>query len=59
MLSRPTDDDATADARRFFLARLGGALAAAAVAPGRVLAGPREERLLSFVHVDTGRVRPW
>jgi uncharacterized protein YcbK (DUF882 family) len=39
--------------RRLFLKGLGGALAAAAVAPGRLLAGPTEERLLSFVHTHT------
>jgi uncharacterized protein YcbK (DUF882 family) len=39
--------------RRLFLQALGGALATAAVAPGRLLAGPREERLLSFVHTHT------
>ena len=40
--------------RRLFLKGRAGAVAAAAVAPGRVLAGPNE-----FVHVDTGRVRRW
>jgi uncharacterized protein YcbK (DUF882 family) len=39
--------------RRLFLQGLGSALAAATVAPGRLLAGPREERLLSFVHTHT------
>jgi uncharacterized protein YcbK (DUF882 family) len=39
--------------RRRFLEGLGGALAAAAVVPGRLLAGPREERILSFVHTHT------
>jgi uncharacterized protein YcbK (DUF882 family) len=39
--------------RRLFLKGLGGALAAAAVAPRRLLAGPTEERLLSFVHTHT------
>jgi uncharacterized protein YcbK (DUF882 family) len=39
--------------RRLFLRSLGGALAAAVVTPGRLLAGPREERLLSFVHTHT------
>ena len=50
MSSRPTDGDTTPTARRLFL---GGALAAAAVAPARVLPGPKEERLLSFVHTHT------
>jgi len=39
--------------RRLFLRGLGSALATAAVAPGRLLAGPREERILSFVHTHT------
>ncbi len=39
--------------RRLFLRGLGGALAAASAAPGRLLAGPREERLLSLVHTHT------
>jgi uncharacterized protein YcbK (DUF882 family) len=39
--------------RRLFLRGLGAALAAASAAPGRLLAGPREERLLSFVHTHT------
>lgn len=39
--------------RRLFLKGLGGVLAAAAVGPGRLLAGPREERLLSFVQTHT------
>ena len=41
MLSRPTDDEASGATRRFFLAGLAGAVAAA-VAPGRLLASPRE-----------------
>ena len=53
MLSRPTEADATPATRRLFLRGLGGALAAAALAPGRVLAGLKEERLLSFVHTHT------
>ncbi|MCM2255164.1 MAG: DUF882 domain-containing protein [Vicinamibacteria bacterium] len=40
--------------RRSFLRGLGGALTVAAVAPGRLLADPREERLLSLVHTHTG-----
>lgn len=39
--------------RRLFLKRLGGVVAAAAVAPGRLLAGPKDERLLSFLHTHT------
>jgi uncharacterized protein YcbK (DUF882 family) len=39
--------------RREFLKVLGGAVAATAAAPGRLLAGPRDERLLSFVHTHT------
>lgn len=39
--------------RRLFLHGLGASLAAASVAPGRLLAGPREERLLSLVHTHT------
>jgi uncharacterized protein YcbK (DUF882 family) len=39
--------------RREFLRVLGGALAATAAAPGRLLAGPRDERILSFVHTHT------
>ncbi|HEX9188269.1 MAG TPA: DUF882 domain-containing protein, partial [Vicinamibacteria bacterium] len=53
MLSRRTDVETTSAARRLFLRGLGGALAAAAVAPGRVLAGLKEERRLSFVHTHT------
>jgi uncharacterized protein YcbK (DUF882 family) len=41
--------------RRLFLRGLGGAVAVASVAPGRLLAGPSEERLLSFVHTHTHR----
>jgi len=39
--------------RRLFLRGIAGALAAAAVAPGRLLASRKEERLLSFVHTHT------
>jgi uncharacterized protein YcbK (DUF882 family) len=39
--------------RRLFLKRLGGAAAAAAVAPARLLAGPGDERVLSFLHTHT------
>jgi uncharacterized protein YcbK (DUF882 family) len=39
--------------RREFLRVIGGALAATAAAPGRLLAGPRDERILSFVHTHT------
>ena len=39
--------------RRVFLQGLGASLAAAAVVPGRLLAGPTEERLLSLVHTHT------
>jgi uncharacterized protein YcbK (DUF882 family) len=53
VLTRPTDLEGTVRARRLFLQGLGGALAAAAVVPGRLLAGPKEERLLSFVHTHT------
>jgi uncharacterized protein YcbK (DUF882 family) len=52
VLSRPADL-MTSATRRLFLRGLGGALAAAAVTPGRLLAGPRDERLLSFVHTHT------
>jgi len=54
MLSRPSPVETTLAARRLFLRRLGGALAIAAAAPARLLAGPREERLLSFFHTHTG-----
>jgi uncharacterized protein YcbK (DUF882 family) len=39
--------------RRLFLRGMAGALAAAAAAPGRLLAGAREERRLSFFHTHT------
>ena len=54
MLSRPSPVETTLAARRLFLRGLGGALAIAAAAPARLLAGPREERLLSFFHTHTG-----
>jgi len=53
VLSRLTDVETTLATRRLFLRGLAGALAAAAVAPGRLLAGPKEERFLSFVHTHT------
>lgn len=53
MVSPPPDVETNPAARRLFLRGLGGALAAAAVVPGRLLAGPKEERLLSFVHTHT------
>ena len=53
MLSRLTDVETTLATRRLFLRGLAGALAVAAVAPGRLLAGPKEERFLSFVHTHT------
>jgi uncharacterized protein YcbK (DUF882 family) len=53
MVSRPAHVETNPAARRLFLRGLGGALAAAAVVPGRLLAGPRDERLLSFVHTHT------
>jgi len=53
VLSWPTDVETTRATRRLFLMGLGGALTAAAVAPGRLLAGPREERVLSFFHTHT------
>lgn len=40
--------------RRVFLDQLGRALVVAAAAPARLLAGTRDERLLSFVHTHTG-----
>lgn len=51
MSARPTPS--AESPRRLFLRGLGGALAVATVAPGRLLAGPREERLLSLVHTHT------
>jgi uncharacterized protein YcbK (DUF882 family) len=39
--------------RRHFLSGVAGALAAAALTPTRVLAGPKEERVLSFLHTHT------
>ncbi len=50
----PPRQDALAT-RRFFLQGLVGAAAVAVVNPVRLLAGPREERLLSFVHTHTHR----
>jgi uncharacterized protein YcbK (DUF882 family) len=53
-LPRPSDARGTCAARRSFLRGLAGALAVAAAAPARLLAGPKEERLLSLVHTHTG-----
>jgi len=53
MLSRPTDADPGKASRRRFLAGVAGALAVAAVAPRPLLAGPKDERLLSFLHTHT------
>jgi uncharacterized protein YcbK (DUF882 family) len=53
MLLRMPDVEATFATRRLFLKGLAGAMAAAVVPPGRLLAGPREERLLSFLHTHT------
>ena len=53
MLSPRPDLETTIATRRLFLRGMAGALAAAAVAPGRLLAGPREERLLSLVNTHT------
>ena len=50
--SRPDPRDEPV-ARRLFLRGLGVAVAATVVNPGRLLAGPREERLLTFVHTHT------
>ena len=53
MLSRRLEVETHCATRRLFLRGLAGAMAAAAVAPGRLLAGPKEERLLSLVHTHT------
>ena len=53
MLSRPTGVETSCSRRRLFLKGMAGALTATLVDPGRLLAGPREERLLSFVHTHT------
>ena len=53
MLPSRLDVQTTLATRRLFLKGFAGAMAAAAVAPGRLLAAPREERLLSFVHTHT------
>ena len=53
MLSPRLEVETHCATRRLFLRGMAGALAAAAVAPGRLLAGPKEERLLSFVHTHT------
>jgi uncharacterized protein YcbK (DUF882 family) len=53
-MSPPRSDfETTFPSRRLFLRGMAGAMAAAALAPTRLLAGPREERLLSFVHTHT------
>ena len=49
----PLGERVEATARRLFLRGLAGAAAAASLAPGRLLAGPRDERVLSFVHTHT------
>jgi uncharacterized protein YcbK (DUF882 family) len=53
MSSPRPDVETTLATRRLFLRGMAGALAAAAAAPARLLAGPREERLLSFVNTHT------
>jgi uncharacterized protein YcbK (DUF882 family) len=53
MLSSRLDIGAVGPARRLFLRGMAGAVAAAALAPSRLLAGPKEERVLSFVHTHT------
>jgi uncharacterized protein YcbK (DUF882 family) len=53
MLAWPTDAETAPATRRLFLGGMASALVAAAVAPGRLLAGPREERLLSLVNTHT------
>jgi uncharacterized protein YcbK (DUF882 family) len=53
MSPRPAALETNAATRRLFLKGMGFALAAA-VAPARLLASAREERLLSFLHTHTG-----
>ena len=53
MLPSAPDPATEPVARRLFLRGLGMAVGAAVLHPGRLLAGPREERLLSFVHTHT------
>jgi uncharacterized protein YcbK (DUF882 family) len=53
MSPRGTDVLPTLPGRRLFLRGLVGALVAGTVAPRRLLAGHKEERLLSFVHTHT------
>jgi uncharacterized protein YcbK (DUF882 family) len=53
MVLRPIDVEVAAATRRHFLAGLGSAAAAVVMAPGRLLASPLEERVLSFVHTHT------
>jgi uncharacterized protein YcbK (DUF882 family) len=52
--TRPLDPVCARPARRSFLRGLAGAVAIAAAAPAQLLAGPKEERLLSLVHTHTG-----
>jgi uncharacterized protein YcbK (DUF882 family) len=52
MFPRPADLPAL-EGRRLFLRGLVGVLVAGAVAPRQLLAGYKEERLLSFVHTHT------
>jgi uncharacterized protein YcbK (DUF882 family) len=53
MLSSRLDVGTVGSTRRLFLRGVAGALAGAALGPVRLLAGPREERILSFVHTHT------
>jgi uncharacterized protein YcbK (DUF882 family) len=53
MLSSRLDSGAVGPARRLFLRGMAGAVAAAVFAPSRLRAGPKEERVLSFVHTHT------
>jgi uncharacterized protein YcbK (DUF882 family) len=53
MLSRLPDVETTSATRRLFLRGLACTMAAAAAAPGRLLAGSTEERILSLVHTHT------
>jgi uncharacterized protein YcbK (DUF882 family) len=53
MLRPRLDGHVTLATRRLFLKGFAGAVATAVAIPGRVLAGPREERLASFVHTHT------
>jgi uncharacterized protein YcbK (DUF882 family) len=53
MFGTRLDVETTSPTRRLFLRGVAGALAAAVVDPGRLLASPKEERILSFVHAHT------